>query len=214
MSAQTEVKTVGIRGRPRSSEKNQSILDAASRLFLDNGFDNTSMDEIARRACVSKQTVYGHFSNKEQLFSEAIRLRCEEYLSATVIESIDELPLREGLNKLSLALGHMFVSDDAVSVFRLLSSTGAKDDKLAKLFWAAGPEIMIGRLKGYLEPWVVSGELEIVDTTKAAIQLISLLKGTFHDRLAIGLISHVSDKDVENSVVESVDIFLKIYRKS
>ncbi len=213
MSAQTEIKAVGIRGRPRSSEKNQSILAAASNLFLENGFDNASMDEIARRACVSKQTVYGHFSNKEQLFSEAIRLRCEEYFPDTVIESIDELPLREGLSKMSLALGHMFVSDDAISVFRLLSSTAAKDDKLAKLFWAAGPEIMIGRLKDYLDHWVVKGELEIKDVTKAAIQLISLLKGIFHFRLAIGLISHVSDEEVEDSVVESVDAFLKIYRK-
>lgn len=62
------------RGRPRDAEKNNAIVEAASLLFLEQGFDGTSMDEVAKRAGVSKQTVYSHFSGKEQLFSHVIKV--------------------------------------------------------------------------------------------------------------------------------------------
>ena len=62
--------------RPRegtvSEAKHQAILAAATRVFLDKGYAGTSMDEIAASAEVGKQTVYKHFSDKRQLFTEIV----------------------------------------------------------------------------------------------------------------------------------------------
>jgi TetR/AcrR family transcriptional regulator, mexJK operon transcriptional repressor len=52
----------------RTQRKRQSILEAATDLFLRNGYPGTSMDEVARQADVSKQTVYAQFASKEALF--------------------------------------------------------------------------------------------------------------------------------------------------
>src|SRR5579864_56649 len=49
-----------------------TIREAAARLFLDHGYQGTSMDDIAAAAGVSKQTIYTHFSSKEQLFGELV----------------------------------------------------------------------------------------------------------------------------------------------
>jgi AcrR family transcriptional regulator len=57
---------------PRSVRKRSAILDAATTLFLRNGYLGTSMDEIAALARVSKQTVYKHFADKESLFSAIV----------------------------------------------------------------------------------------------------------------------------------------------
>jgi TetR/AcrR family transcriptional regulator, mexJK operon transcriptional repressor len=57
---------------PRSIRKRRAILEAATTLFLRNGYRGTSMDEIAARAAVSKQTVYKHFADKEALFSAIV----------------------------------------------------------------------------------------------------------------------------------------------
>ena len=57
---------------PRSARKRRAILDAATTVFLRNGYLGTSMDEIAALAAVSKQTVYKHFADKERLFSEIV----------------------------------------------------------------------------------------------------------------------------------------------
>jgi TetR/AcrR family transcriptional repressor of mexJK operon len=57
---------------PRSVRKRGAILDAATTLFLRNGYLGTSMDEIAALAAVSKQTVYKHFADKTSLFSAIV----------------------------------------------------------------------------------------------------------------------------------------------
>src|SRR5579864_8543203 len=49
------------------------ILEAAASLFLRSGYLGTSVDDIAALAHVSKQTVYTHFADKEQLFAELVR---------------------------------------------------------------------------------------------------------------------------------------------
>ena len=52
-------------GRPKDPAKRLAILEAAKRLFMQNGYDGSSMDAIAAEAGVSKLTVYSHFTDKE-----------------------------------------------------------------------------------------------------------------------------------------------------
>src|SRR5262245_63320438 len=56
----------------RFARKRTAIMEAAETAFLQNGYLGTNMDEIAAAAAVSKQTVYKHFSDKEQLFTQII----------------------------------------------------------------------------------------------------------------------------------------------
>ena len=56
----------------RSARKRRAILDAATEIFLRDGYLGTNMDEIAARSEVSKQTVYKHFVSKEALFVEIV----------------------------------------------------------------------------------------------------------------------------------------------
>ncbi len=65
-------KTPVKRGRPRSEEKRRQIMSAAMELFTSNGFEGTSVDDIAAAARVSKQTVYSHFGCKETLLGLAV----------------------------------------------------------------------------------------------------------------------------------------------
>ncbi|HJT91827.1 MAG TPA: TetR/AcrR family transcriptional regulator, partial [Mycobacterium sp.] len=51
----------------RSAWKRQTILSAGRELFLSNGYQGTSVDQIAASAEVSKQTVYKHFGDKHEL---------------------------------------------------------------------------------------------------------------------------------------------------
>jgi TetR/AcrR family transcriptional repressor of mexJK operon len=60
-------------GPRRSPAKRRAILDAAIQVFTDLGYARTSVDAIAAQAGVGKQTVYGHFGDKEQLFLAAIQ---------------------------------------------------------------------------------------------------------------------------------------------
>src|ERR671930_1056682 len=57
----------------RSARKRRQIIDASLALFLRNGYSNTSIDQVAADARVSKQTVYQHFADKATLFQEIVR---------------------------------------------------------------------------------------------------------------------------------------------
>lgn len=63
-----------------TSEKARQILGGALPEFLNNGYAATTMDKIARAAGVSKQTLYSHFSDKEELFTTLVQqMACEKF---------------------------------------------------------------------------------------------------------------------------------------
>jgi AcrR family transcriptional regulator len=59
-------------GRPRSEAAHARVLDAAARLFADQGIDATSMDAIAETSGVSKATIYKHWPDKGALCLEVM----------------------------------------------------------------------------------------------------------------------------------------------
>lgn len=88
-------------GRPRSSEieepTKEIILKAASRLFLDNSYQNVSVDDVAKMCNVTKATVYYYYDSKAELFTEAMvqmMNRIREKMDSMLQENI---PLRNRL---------------------------------------------------------------------------------------------------------------------
>lgn len=61
-----------LAGEDRSARKRRAITEAAVELFMRHGYLGTSMDQIAAVAGVSKPTVYKHFPDKEQLFTQIV----------------------------------------------------------------------------------------------------------------------------------------------
>lgn len=59
--------TVDRRTRKRLATR-QNISDAATRLFIQRGFDNVTIDDIAEAADVGRKTVFNHFARKEDMF--------------------------------------------------------------------------------------------------------------------------------------------------
>jgi AcrR family transcriptional regulator len=57
----------------QQNEKKQRILDAAISVFIENGFEETSMREIASAAGLTTGAIYHHFKNKDELFYHAVK---------------------------------------------------------------------------------------------------------------------------------------------
>jgi TetR/AcrR family transcriptional repressor of mexJK operon len=72
-------------GEHRSARKRRAIIEAATTVFLSNGYLGTTMDEIAALAQVSKQTVYKHFADKERLFSEIVTANVDEIAASPAV---------------------------------------------------------------------------------------------------------------------------------
>ena len=66
----------------KATAKQQSIIRAATQLFLRYGYSYTTMDAIAQKAVVTKQTVYSYYHDKDTLFVNMISELCRAHAPA------------------------------------------------------------------------------------------------------------------------------------
>lgn len=198
------------RGRGKSHEKRLQIVKAASELFVEQGYSNTSMDTIAKQAGVSKQTLYSHFGGKEQLFTAAIDSKCDEYqLDNTHRQDIPDC--RAYLEDFAIHFARLLVSDEAIGIYRVCASEGGRSN-VGKLFWEAGPAKIRSGLIDYLQHQVDAGVLAIEDTELAATQLIAMLHSKYHSRALYGVDDSVTPQDLQYYAKACVDLFLRGYQ--
>ncbi len=93
-----------------TSKKRLAVLDGAVRVFIESGYEASSMDRIAEEAGVSKRTVYNHFASKETLFQEVISAFLAERDQRKPIQYARELPLKEQLRRFAQA--EIYLVDD------------------------------------------------------------------------------------------------------
>src|SRR3989441_9748990 len=140
---------------------------AASRSFLRHGY-HTSVDEIARRAGVAKQTLYHHFPSKDQLFKE---VACD--LAKHVLVGLEAEPadVRSGLLRFGLAYRRRVLCAGGLAMFRTLTAEGPRFKTPAQAIYAGGAGEMLRRLSAYPRKAIGAGALRR-DHPQFAAQLV------------------------------------------
>jgi AcrR family transcriptional regulator len=115
-----------------AAERRELILASAIDAFADFGYHQTSLDEVARRAGVSKTLIYEHFSSKSELYGELLETYVHELLervgtAALSVEEGGEARLLAGLE------GFLEFVDERRDAWRMLIRNRASDD-VADLF--------------------------------------------------------------------------------
>ena len=126
----------------RSARKHRAILEAATTVFLRNGYLGTSMDEIAALAGVSKQTVYKHFADKERLFVEIVTNTVNE-ISDPVYEEVlnlaDTGDIEADLRDLARRLLKGVMQPRLLQLRRLVIGEASRFPALGQTFYERGP---------------------------------------------------------------------------
>jgi AcrR family transcriptional regulator len=91
----------------RRAEGRQRVFEAAVELFVERGFDATTMDDIADRADVARATVFNYFQRKTAFLHEWSASRRQQALAAVRAERLDDHPLPEILNRYMVELARM-----------------------------------------------------------------------------------------------------------
>ena len=198
-------------GRPKDLGKRAAILAAARQMFTAQGYEGTSMDQIAAEAGVSKLTVYSHFGDKEALFAAVVRAHCETQLPQALFDPEPATPLRERLLAIARAFFAMVTAPESVAGHRMLCTPQLAGSPLSRLFWEAGPQRVHDAFAALLERRVVAGDLAVEDVQRAAAQFFALLKGEWHARQVFGCCEARGEEDVEAHLVATVDMFLRAY---
>jgi TetR/AcrR family transcriptional repressor of mexJK operon len=198
-------------GRPKDLEKRAAILEAAKHLFVKQGFEGTSMDAIANKAGVSKLTVYSHYHDKETLFAEAVRSKCEEQMPPEIFNADIKGPIRRQLLAIARAFFGLVTSEDSIAIHRTIVANAQQSPKLARMFWEAGPVKTQQAFESFLRAEVAGGKLEITDLHRAVTQFFCLLKGECHARMEFGCGEAMTPREVDEHLNATVDLFLRAY---
>src|SRR5215467_2657436 len=152
----------------RSTRKRRAILEAATSLFLRQGYLGTSMDEIAALAAVSKQTVYKHFADKGHLFSEIVTSTVNE-ASDTVYDEVRNLQdsgdLEADLRDLARRQLALVMQPRILQLRRLVIGEAGRFPELGRTFYERGP----GRtIQALAEAFARMDTLDVADPQLAA----------------------------------------------
>lgn len=192
------------RGRPKSQEKSAAILTAASELFLDMGWQGTSMDDVAAKAEVSKQTVYTHFKSKEDLFRACVSSKISLYqLDAGHRGDVN---LEESLRLYGLRFLELFNDPQVIRMFRLLIAHCMDFPKLVQDFHDAGPrkaEAALAHILRTGDPVLFADNAE-----ESACAFLSALKAPFIMELIMNLRQTITEEEMINHVELSIRRFL------
>src|SRR5947209_12463994 len=162
----------------RSARKRRAILEAATTVFLSNGYLGTSMDEIATLAHVSKQTVYKHFADKERLFFEIVTTTVDEISNPVhdeVLSLKDSGDLDADLRELARRLLERVMQPRLLRLRRLVIGEAVRFPELGRTFYERGPGRTIDALAVAFERLAARGELQLDDPGLAAAQFSWLI---------------------------------------
>jgi len=194
-------------------DKHDAITRAASETFLAEGFDRASLDQIAQRAGVSKQTIYSHFADKQALFL-AICTELTEKLTIPLRRPASETgDLRSTLLRLGEDALAMMLHPASLDLHRLIVGAAARFPELGQAAYEAGAGRMITDLSALLAQRSRSGDglprpLADEEADRLAEQFIGMLRG-FHQVRGLFGIAHAADAERKAYVAACVDLLLR-----
>ncbi len=196
----------------KKGRKFDQVLEGARSIFMRDGFEGASVDDIARAAGVSKATLYSYFPDKRLLFSEVARIECnrqaEEALEVIGVEAPIEIVLHEAASRIV----RFFLSSFGQQVFRICVSESHRFPELGQRFYNSGPALVRERMSKVLAPYVDRGILKIDDMDLAASQFGELCKTDMFVRCLCGVECDVTEQNIERVVSGAVEMFLARYR--
>lgn len=196
--------------RVRTEEKRREIVDVASELFEEHGFERTSMSMISERLGGSKATLYGYFKSKEQLLAAVLLYDVTDQADRLMNEFLSSDDLREGLIKLGVAYMTRRLSSVPIANVRMVANQPA-DSTLGKEFFERVLEPAWQRLARRFELMMDQGLLKRTDPWVAAMHWKGLNEWDMFEKRLLGAIRGPDLVEINRASTLAADAFLTLY---
>lgn len=200
---------------PRARRTRAAVVEAATALFLDRGYQGTSTDDIATAAGVSKRTLYNNFGDKETLFTEIVlgitdaAARFADELVPRLHEARD---VPGTLHDLARRLLDTVTRPQVLQLRRLLISEAGRFPELAGEYHRRAPGRVLAALATAFEELAARGALTAPDPRLAAEHFAFLVLGATLDRAMFEPAQPPpSDVERDRTADAGVRVFLAAY---
>ncbi|MDV2453477.1 TetR/AcrR family transcriptional regulator [Xanthomonas hortorum] len=197
--------------RVRTEEKRDAIVQAASEVFLELGFEGASMSQIAARVGGSKRTLYGYFPSKEELFIAFAQDTSDSYIDP-MLDALTRSsgPVAQTLQRFGEDLLGFLCAPSSITIWQTIIGVSGRSD-VGALFFNAGPEEGMQRMAEYLQQQMDLGLMRRGDATLAAKQLGALLEAQTLMPCLFGALKDPSPEYLRDATQRAVELFLAGY---
>lgn len=199
---------------PPMTEKQSAILDAATAVFLREGYERASVDTIAAEAGVSKRTIYNNFRDKKELFVtvvERARARANEFTPDDPTLLIDPTHLDAELVMVGERLLNVLLDPESAALRRVILAEVVHDPSLAPACKEGTPKVIKQGLADRFARLSDEGALEIDDPMLGARQFIALIMFEGEKLSAYGT-QPLNDEERHTIAADAARLFLRAYR--
>lgn len=197
--------------RDERAKKQRAILDAATKLFLEKGYEATSINTLVSITGGSKETIYNNFGNKEQLFVAVVDDVLKGILQPLAELDIHHLALREGLIYISKITLEVLTDEKGVGLQRLAFSASRKHENVGRLFYEHGPVKGFASLAKFLRKQQALGKFDCRNIDHATEYFWGMLLYKVTLQRCCSVESPMSSRNITNLVHRVVDDFLEHY---
>ena len=189
--------------------KNEAILDAALEVMSERGF-GASLEEIARRASVSKQTIYNHYGSKAELARAMTARRAHEIREVFEAPGAIENPVETLVGYARLLLSAM-QNTKGMAVYRMAMQAVTSMPDVARAIYESGPKASRLQLAEFLRLETAAGRLHAPDPLEAAEFFAGMVLGRFQTPALLGVPIALTEAEVDRVAREAATRFMRAY---
>lgn len=197
-----------------AGRKGALILDTARQMFLERGYDATSLDDVAAAGGVSKTTVYNNFGDKESLFSAvvlSVTERAEQIISELSTTLSGDAPIIERLTAAGRTLAYSVLNPAVVQLRRLAISEALRFPGIVTAYWDRAPARTLALLTESFTQMAARGELDTDDPATGAQFFAYAVLGPNQDQALLQPNRPLTRAHLDEHVGKVVTAFLRAY---
>jgi len=199
-------------GRPRrgtESARTDTLIGAATRVFLRDGYGGASIDKVASEAGVSTRTIYERFKNKADLLGAVIsRLVDRDMATGLATEELDRLEPRQALTVIGQIITGRACDPESAALFRIVATEAQRFPELAAKMRCSAKQSVDDAVARYFRKQVHRGTLMLADPERAASLFLQMVCAELHQCLLFGTADDMAKLDFTAHLQQVIDIFL------
>jgi AcrR family transcriptional regulator len=186
-----------------------ALIQAATRIFLKEGYGLASIDKIATEAGISTRTIYERFKNKGDLMAAVVeRLMDRDMAQMFESQDIDHLQPVAALFLIAETVVNRFCDPDSAALFRIIATEAHRFPELTEKARNTHRLRFEAKLSTYFRRQTERGIFALDDPDRAAHLFLNLIAADLQDCLLFEAAGNIGRVDWPRHVKSAVQLFL------
>ncbi|MDP9007609.1 MAG: TetR/AcrR family transcriptional regulator [Pseudomonadota bacterium] len=185
------------------------MINAATRVFLREGYGLASIDKVAAEAGVSTRTIYERFKNKADLLGAVISRLVDRMSTGLATVDLNRLELKAALMAIGQTITGRVRDPDAAALFRIVATEAHRFPELAAKMRETNKRCVNNAVAQYFRDQVGRGALTLADPERAATLFLQMICSELHESLLFGDEAAMAKLDCDSHLEHVINIFLR-----